>query len=63
MYLPPQFDARDPALAATLIRENPFASLISCDDEGLPYVTHLPLHLEQVAGAAGQGPGLSLIHI
>src|SRR5690606_5824555 len=32
--------------AAALIRENPFASLISCDGEGLPYVTHLPLHLE-----------------
>jgi transcriptional regulator len=49
MYMPPQFDARDAALAATLIRENPFASLISCDDEGLPYVTHLPLHLEERA--------------
>ena len=47
MYLPPQFDARDPQLAATLIRENPLASLISCDDEGLPFVSHLPLHLEE----------------
>jgi transcriptional regulator len=47
MYLPPQFKAKDPALAATLIRENPFASLVSCDDEGLPYITHLPLHLEE----------------
>ena len=46
MYMPPQFDAKDPALAATLMREHPFASLISCDDDGLPYVTHLPLHLE-----------------
>ncbi len=25
----------------------PFASLISVDDAGLPYVTHLPLHLEE----------------
>lgn len=50
MYLPPQFDARDPALAATLMRENPFASLISTDDQGLPYVTHLPLHLEEREG-------------
>ncbi len=47
MYLPPQFDAKDPQLAATLIRENPLASLISCDDEGLPFVSHLPLHLEE----------------
>lgn len=47
MYLPPHFDARDAALACTLIRENPFASLISVDDDGLPFVTHLPLHLEE----------------
>ncbi len=47
MYLPPQFNAKDPQLAATLIRENPLASLISCDDEGLPFVSHLPFHLEE----------------
>lgn len=28
------------------MREHPFASLISNDDNGLPFVTHLPLHLE-----------------
>jgi transcriptional regulator len=49
MYMPPQFNAKDPVFAATLMREHPFASLISCDDEGLPYVTHLPLHLEERA--------------
>ena len=47
MYLPPQFQAKDPQLAVTLMREHPFASLISCDDQGLPYVTHLPLHVEE----------------
>lgn len=47
MYMPPQFTAKDAALAATLIRENPLASLISVDDAGLPFVTHLPLHLEE----------------
>jgi transcriptional regulator len=47
MYLPPQFKAKDEAHAIALMREDPFASLISCDDEGLPYVTHLPLHLEE----------------
>ena len=46
MYLPPHFQG-DPALAAALIQEHPFASLISVDDAGLPFVTHLPLHLEQ----------------
>ena len=45
MYLPIQFKG-DAAQAATLMREHPFASLISLDDAGLPYVTHLPLHLE-----------------
>ena len=45
MYLPKQFDM--PAFAPELMRENPFASLISNDDEGFPYVTHLPLHLEE----------------
>src|SRR5687767_8066405 len=46
MYLPPQFDAKDAAFAQILMRENPFASLVSVDDHGVPFVTHLPLHLE-----------------
>lgn len=46
MYLPPQFKG-DRVQAAGLITAHPFASLISVDDSGLPYVTHLPLHLEQ----------------
>ncbi len=32
------------------MREHPFASLISNDDTGLPFITHLPLHLEDRAG-------------
>ena len=47
MYLPPHFKSDDPAMAALVMRENPFASLISIDDAGLPFVTHLPLHLEE----------------
>jgi len=53
MYLPPQFAAQDAAIALELMRTHPFASLISTDDEGLPFVTHLPLHLVE-AGTAGQ---------
>jgi len=49
MYLPSHFKG-DRARAAALITENPFASLISVDDGGLPYVTHLPLHLEDRDG-------------
>ena len=47
MYLPPQFKAKDEAHALALMRGHPFASLISTDDTGLPYVTHLPLHLQE----------------
>jgi transcriptional regulator len=50
MYQPPQFQSSDRALAARLMRDHPFASLISNDDEGLPFVSHLPLHLEDRAG-------------
>ena len=45
MYLPPQFNAKNRSDAASLVREYAFASMISNDDEGLPFVTHLPLHL------------------
>lgn len=45
MYLPAHFDAEDPALAEQLMREHPFASLVTNDDEGFPFVTHLPLVL------------------
>lgn len=47
MYLPPQFNEKDRAVAAELMRAHPFASLITTDDEGLPFVTHLPLVLEE----------------
>lgn len=49
MYLPPQFKG-DRVQAAALIKAHPFASLISVDDAGLPYVTHLPLHLQAQGG-------------
>ena len=47
MYLPPQFESGDRIHALRLMRENPFSSLISVDDAGLPFVSHLPLHLEE----------------
>ena len=50
MYQPPQFRSEDPAIAAELMRSYPFASLISNDDDGFPFVTHLPLHLEEREG-------------
>jgi transcriptional regulator len=50
MYQPPQFKSQDRAVAARLMREHPLASLITNDDEGLPFVSHLPLHLEERDG-------------
>ena len=47
MYLPPQFKGQLHEHAVPLIQAHSFASLISTDDAGLPFVTHLPLHLEQ----------------
>ena len=54
MYMPPQFDSKNPDVAAELMRDYAFASLVSNDNEGFPYVTHLPLH------AARQGEGFVL---
>jgi transcriptional regulator len=47
MYQPPQFNSKDRAQALDIMRAHPLASLISIDDAGLPFVTHLPLHLEE----------------
>ncbi len=56
MYLPPHFEARDPAIAHDVVRAHPLATLVSTDDDGLPFVTHLPLHLE-----VGQGGGADVL--
>lgn len=61
MYLPPQFKSTDRHIAARLMREHPFASLISNDDDGLPYVTHLPLVLEERDSGGGDGTGFVLL--
>lgn len=50
MYLPPSFRYDDPALAAQVVRTHSLASLISIDDAGLPFVSHLPMHLEEGEG-------------
>ena len=59
MYLPAHFAAKDSATtnatAHELIRANPFASLISVDDDGLPFVTPLPLHLLTEDPSTGSG--------
>ncbi len=47
MYMPPQFHTTDRSLAVELMRAHPLATLISNDDDGFPFLSHLPLHLEQ----------------
>ncbi len=47
MYLPPHFASEDRASAIELMQAHSLASMISNDDDGLPFVSHLPLHLEQ----------------
>ena len=49
MYLPPHFCSTDPAHAKALVRAHPLASLVSTDDDGFPFVSHLPLHLQESA--------------
>jgi len=48
MYLPPQFN--HPEHAAAIMRGHPFASLVTTDDTGFPFVTHLPLRLLEEGG-------------
>jgi transcriptional regulator len=50
MYQPPQFQSQDRGVAARLMVEHPFASLITTDEAGLPFVSHVPLHLEDRDG-------------
>lgn len=47
MYLSPQFKSDDRSHALALMRGHPLASLISTDEAGWPYVTHLPLHAQE----------------
>jgi transcriptional regulator len=61
MYQPPQFKANDRSQALDIMRAQPFASLISVDDAGLPFVTHLPLHVEMRAEQGADDPGLVLL--
>jgi transcriptional regulator len=63
MYQPPQFKAKDRAQALDIMRAHPFASLISVNDVALPYVTHLPLHLEEhpSTGSGRTDLGLTLL--
>jgi transcriptional regulator len=46
MYTPSQFKSDDLDGALAVMRSHSFATLICNDDEGFPFVTHLPLHVD-----------------
>ena len=46
MYIPTQFKSDDVAAAIELMRKHSFATLICNDDDGQPFVTYLPLHVD-----------------
>lgn len=53
MYLPRQFANDQAALTRRLVIEHPLATLISTDDQGFPFASHLPLKLD-ACDEAGQ---------
>ena len=52
MYLPRHFEQPDRALALEVMREHAFALMVSNDDGGAPFATHLPLIVSE-RGIAG----------
>jgi transcriptional regulator len=46
MYIPAQFKSDDLDKAVELMRSHSFATLISNDDDGQPFLTYLPLHVD-----------------
>ena len=46
MYIPTQFKSDDVAAAIELMRKHSFATLICNDDDGQPFVTYLPIHVD-----------------
>jgi transcriptional regulator len=78
LYVPGDFTALDKATAARLLRDHPFAALVTPSGDSEPFVTHLPLifvadgkhgtlhgHFARAnphAGAAGQAESLAIFH-
>jgi transcriptional regulator len=53
MYVPPSFEASDPAWCHALIGSQSFGTLVGVDDAGLPFATHLPFLLDADRGPLG----------
>ena len=55
MYLPKHFEQHDLALTLEVMRTHSFATMVSVDDAGAPYATHLPLIVSEIGtGDAAQ---------
>ena len=48
MYLPKHFEQHDRALTLEVMRTHSFATMVSMDDAGAPYATHLPLIVSEI---------------
>jgi len=58
MYIPPAFEVEDPERLARFMVQNSFATLITQDENGLPFASHVPLLYEPEPK-----PGLLLGHL
>jgi transcriptional regulator len=53
MYVPKHFEIADPAWCHALMRAQPFAVMITADDAGAPFATHLPFLVDDARGPRG----------
>lgn len=53
MYIPKPFEITDPAWCHALMRAQSFAAMITADDAGGPFATHLPILVDPARGPLG----------
>jgi transcriptional regulator len=53
VYVPRHFQVTDPAWCHALMRAQGFAVMITADDAGVPFATHLPILLDAARGPLG----------
>ncbi len=53
MYIPKHFEITDPAWCHALMRAQSFAAMITADDAGVPFATHLPMLVDEARGRLG----------
>jgi len=53
MYIPKPFEITDTAWCHALMRAQSFAAMITADDAGVPFATHLPMLVDPARGPLG----------